>query len=73
MTLPHDLAETPVSNTRHPMQVTVACRNGIDAYRLAGVLRAYEGATGVVVGQGLALNGIPENTLVIETSKDQEV
>lgn len=67
MSLPSDLAEAPVSNTRHPMQVTVACAKGIDAYRLAAVLRAYDEATDVVVGQGLAINGIPENTLVIET------
>lgn len=71
MTLPHDLAEAPVSNTRHPMQVTVACADGVDPYRLAGVLRAYDGATNVLIGQGLAINGIPENTLVIETKGDR--
>ena len=53
-------------NTRKPMQVTVACNRGVDVNRLTEALAHYKGVVRIEIGAGMATNGIPEGTVVIE-------
>lgn len=62
-----------MNNTHHPMQVTVACHQGVDVHKLARALQSYPGVTSIQIGRGIGTDGIPEGTVVIEVASSVAV
>jgi len=63
------------SNTRHPIEITVADQHGVDIGQLiAAIEYGYRSVHGnpvkIEIGRGVYVNGVPQGTILLKDRKD---